>query len=291
MSLHRAARTIGVIATLIGVAATPAASQTGSSTEEPPFLRDRGTGVPSSMFGTYIRKGDLIVYPYWEFYRDNNREYKPQELGFGVDADYRGRYRESEYLFFVGYGLTDSIAVQTELATASASLVKAANDPSALPRRIEESGLTSFETQLRWRWAKETTRRPEIWGYTDVVYPINRHKLLLGSDGFDVEVGTGVTRGLAWGTLTARASLLYESASSTRWDLGEYGVEYLKRLSRAWRVFAAVQGHGDEISLVTEGQWHLARHMFIRFNQEIGLSSRATDWEPQLGLLFTLPVR
>jgi hypothetical protein len=247
--------------------------------------------VASSMFGTYIRKGDLIVYPYWEYYVDNDREYKPAELGFGIDRDFRGRYRESELLFFVAYGLTDSIAVQTELAGATASLVKAATDPSLLPARIEESGLTSFETQLRWRWVKETERRPEVWGYTDVVYPINRSKLLLGSDGFDIEVGTGVTRGFSWGTMTGRVSLLYESASGTRWDLGEYGVEYLKRLSSAWRVFAAVQGHGDEISLITEGQWHLTPRMFIRFNQEIGLTSRANDWEPQLGILFTLPVR
>lgn len=243
------------------------------------------------MFGTYIRKNDLIVYPYWEYYVDNNREYKPQELGFGVDQDFRGRYRESEYLFFVAYGLTDWLAVQTELAGATASLVKASADPSGLPPRIRESGLTSFETQLRWRWAQETTSRPEIWGYADIVYPLNRRKLLIGSNGYDVEIGTGLTRGYSWGTITGRASLLYESASASHWDLGEYGVEYLKRLSPAWRVFGAVQGHGDEVSLITEGQWHLSPNVFIRFNQEIGLTSRANDWEPQLGILFTLPIR
>jgi hypothetical protein len=291
MSVHHNVRGVAAAMLVVAVAAQ-AASQTPAQTEEPPpFQRDRGTGVASSMFGTYIRKGDLIVYPYWEYYLDNDREYKPAELGFGIDQDFRGRYRESEYLFFVAFGLTDNIAVQTELAGATASLVKSASDRSLLPGRIEESGLTSFETQLRWRWAKETEHRPEIWGYTDVVYPINRNKLLLGSNGFDVEVGTGVTRGFPWGTMTGRVSVLYESASGTRWDAGEYGVEYLKRLSPAWRVFAAVQGHGDEISLITEGQWHLTRRMFIRFNQEIGLTSRANDWEPQLGVLFTLPVR
>lgn len=31
-------------------------------------------------FGTYIRRGELILHPYWEYYRDRNREYKPQEL-------------------------------------------------------------------------------------------------------------------------------------------------------------------------------------------------------------------
>lgn len=104
-----------------------------------------------------------------------------------------------------------------------------------------------------------------------------------------MELGTGVTRGARWGTITARVSALYESASTTRIDLGEYGVEYLKRLSPSWRVFAAVQGHGDEISLITEAQWHLGERVFLRFNQENGLTSRANDWEPQVGVLITLP--
>jgi hypothetical protein len=269
-----------------------AAAQTDQSTAELPyFLKDRGTGVASSMFGTFIRKGDLILYPYWEYYLDNNREYKPLELGFGVDQDFRGRYRESEHLFFVAYGLTDWLAVQTELATARASLVKSPADLSALPSRIQESGLTSFETQLRWRWRQETERRPELWGYLDVVYPINRRKLIIGSNGWDVEFGTGVTRGFRWGTVTARASVFYETASTTHFDLGEYGVEYLKRLSPSWKVFLAVQGSGDELSLITEAQWHITRRVFLRFNQEIGLTSRANDWEPQLGVLFTLPMR
>jgi hypothetical protein len=279
----------------VTLATLPVFAQTATPSEPepplPPYLRDRGTGVASSMFGTYIRKGDVILYPYWEYYLDNNREYKPQELGYGVDQDFRGRYRESEYLFFVGYGLTDAVAIQTELAGATASLAKSSADPSALPAYTKESGLTSFETQLRWRWASETERRPELWSYVDVVYPINRKKVLIGSNGWDIEFGPAMTRGFAWGTITARASVLYESASETQWGAGEYAVEYLKRLSPTWRVFGAIQGAGNELSLITEAQWHLSPRVFIRFNQEIGLSSRATAWEPQLGVLFTLPTR
>lgn len=262
-----------------------------ASAQEPAWLRDRGTGVASSMFGTYIRRGDLILYPYWEYYHDHDHEYKPQELGFTDSTDYRGRYRESEYLFFLAYGVTDWLAIQTELAGTSASLRTARTDTSGLPAEIRETGLTSFETQLRWRWARETERRPELWGYLDVVYPINRRRLIIGSDGWDIEWGFGVTRGFRFGTLTARASLFYESASTTHWDAGEYAVEYLKRLSPHWRVFGAVAGAGDEVSLITEAQWHLSPKVFIRFSQEIGLTSRATDWEPQLGVLFTLPTR
>jgi len=100
-----------------------------------------------------------------------------------------------------------------------------------------------------------------------------------------------LTRGYTWGTLTARVALAYEEASTTHFDLGEYAVEYLKRVSPSWRLFLGVQGSGDAVSLITEAQWHLSNRIFIRFNQEIGLTSRATDWEPQLGILFTLGAR
>ena len=207
------------------------------------------------------------------------------------EEDFRGRYRESEYLFFAAYGFTDGFAVQAEIAGAKASLEKSPMDGSLLPPKLEATGLTSFETQLRWRWRKETASRPELWSYLDVVYPTNKQEPLIGTAGFESELGFGVTRGHKWGTLTARVALAYEEASSTHWDLGEYAVEYLKRVSPSWRLFFAVQGQSDELSLVTEAQWHLNRHVFIRFNTEIGLTSRATDWEPQLGILFTLPTR
>ena len=39
-----------------------------------PHRTDRGTGVPTSMFGTYVRGGEWLVYPFVEHYRDNNFE-------------------------------------------------------------------------------------------------------------------------------------------------------------------------------------------------------------------------
>src|SRR5262245_33240984 len=130
---------------LLGAAA--AAAQDPSP---PPFLKDRGTGVATSMFGTYIRRGELILYPYWEYYVDNDRQYSPEEYGFVGAQDFDGKYRESEGLFFAAYGLTDNLAFQTEIAAARASLEKSTADSSALPAPYESSGLTSFETQLRW---------------------------------------------------------------------------------------------------------------------------------------------
>ena len=46
-----------------------------------PWLADRGTGVATSLFGTYVNKGQLLVYPFLEYYVNNDYEYKPEELG------------------------------------------------------------------------------------------------------------------------------------------------------------------------------------------------------------------
>ena len=286
-----ASNSTGDQATLVPADALATEPVTPAAAEEflPYYLKDRGTGVALSMFGSYIRKRELVVYPYWEYYRDSNREYTPEEFGFAGQQDFRGRFRESEWLFFLAYGITDGLAIQAEVAGARASLEKSPTDGSLMPPKLEASGLTTFETQLRWRWKKEDEGRPELWSYLDVGYPTNEGEPLIGTVGWEAELGVGLTRGFKWGTLTARVSGAYEGASTTKFDLGEYAVEYLKRVSPSCRLFAAVQGHGDEVSLITEAQWHLTRRVFIRFNQEVGLSSRATDWEPQLGILFTLP--
>lgn len=285
----KAFRTVLLSFAVVGAAGT--ASRAEEDATLPTFLKDRGTGVATSMFGTYIRRGEWIVYPYWEYYVDNDRQYSPQEFNFPGTRDFNGRYRESEWLFFAAYGVSENFAIQAEIAAAKASLEKAPADLSALPRRYESSGLTSFETQLRWRMRKEGEHRPELWSYLDVVYPTNKANPLIGTAGVEAELGFGMTRGFRWGTLTARVSGAYEEASTTHFAVGEYGVEYLKRISPRWRVFAGINGHEKALTLITEAQWHVRKNVFVRFNQEIGLTPEANDWEPQLGILFTLPTR
>ncbi len=279
---------VTILAAVLG-AGDPAPLHAGETVSLPAYLNDRGSGVALSMFGTYIRGGEWVVYPYWEYYVDNNREYSPSELGFAGQQDFRGRFRESEWLLFAAYGVTDDLALQAEIAGAKASLEKAPTDLSPLPAKFEQTGLTSFETQLRYRWLRENERRPELWSYLDVVYPTNRRELLIGTPDIEMELGTALTRGFGWGTLTGRLSVAYEGASNTKFALGEYAVEYLKRLSSSWRILAAVGGSEDAVSLITEAQWHLSPRVFIRLNQEIGLTSNATDWEPQIGIVFALP--
>jgi hypothetical protein len=257
--------------------------------ELPVYLQDRGAGLPTSMFGTYIRQGELLVYPFFEYYLDNNAEYKPAELGYGLDEDFRGKYRAQEGLVFIGYGLADWLAIELEAAVIKASLETASADPSNIPAKIEESGLGDVEGQLRARWVSENESRPEIFSYFEAVTP-NRDKVLIGTPDWEFKFGTGLIRGFSWGTMTFRAAMEYHLEEPTL-ALGEYAVEYLKRLSSSWRVYLGVEGTEDEVELITEAQWHLADSIFLKLNNAFGITSKATDWAPEIGFLFSFPVR
>ena len=249
--------------------------------------RDRGEGVSTSMFGTYVRKGELLFYPFFEHYRDGNFEYTPAELGSAGERDYRGRYRANEGLVLLSYGVNERVAVEFEMAYIGARLDKAIDDTSPLAGRTAESGLGDVEGQIRWRWNRESDRRPEIFSYAEVVAPHHREKVLIGTSGWQLKYGTGFVRGFAFGTLTARAAVEYDEASSSHFDAGEYAVEYLRRLSPKWRVFAGLEGKTDEATLIGEVQWHATPRMFFKFNNGVGLTSKAAGWAPEIGVVFS----
>ncbi len=256
----------------------------------PVYLKDRGTGTATSMFGTYVRKGELLVYPFFEYYYDNNMEYSPSEFGFDLDEDFRGKYRASEGLVFIGYGLTDRLVIEIEVAVIKASLETSEDDSSSIAQTVTESGLGDVQTQLDLRWLKESEHRPELFSYAEVVYPHNKDKDLIGTSDWEIKVGTGIIRGFKWGTLTGRAAIEYTRAEE-KVELGEMAVEYLKRISSKWRLYAGVEATQDEVELITEAQWHLSDRIFAKFNNAFGLTSKATDWAPEIGVMFSFPTR
>ncbi len=248
--------------------------------------RDRGPGIATSLFGTYIQPGELLVYPFFEYYRDNNLEYEPFDFGHIDTTEHRGRYRAKEGLIFVGYGISERLAVEFEMAGISATLDKSPLDTSTLPARVEESGLGDVEAQLRWRWRRETDTRPELFSYFETVFPTAETGSLIGTSEWEFKLGFGVIRGMRWGTLTARAAI---ATSGGAVEPGEYAVEYLKRLSNRFRVFGSIEGSQDEVELITEAHVFLGQNVFLKLNNAFGLSSKATDWAPEIGVMFVIP--
>ena len=248
--------------------------------------RDRGPGIPTSMFGTYVQPREFLFYPFVEYYHDKDAEYSPDELGYGVDADFRGTYRATEGLIFLGYGVSDRLALEFEAAVITATQTKAPDDPSSMPSTVEESGLGDVEGQLRWRWNRETDRRPEVFSYFETVFPLQKQKALIGTQDWEFKLGTGLVRGFGWGTATVRAAIEYDAAEGTA-ALGEYAVEYLRRVSPSLRLFVAVEGSEDEVELIPEMQWALRPNVVLKLNSAFGLTSKATDWAPEIGIMFS----
>lgn len=260
-------------------------SASSSNDELPYYLRDRGTGVSSSMFGTYVEKGQLLVYLYYEYYYDTDLEYEPAEFGYTLAKEHFGKYTAHEGLIFLGYGITDRLAIELEAAVITARFEKDPNDPSEMPDVLEDSGLGDVETQLRWRWFEENEKRPELFSYFETVFPLQEKDQLIGTSDWEIKLGSGVTKGSRWGTMTLRLAAEYNDAENVI-EFGEYAVEYLKRVSPSLRLFAAVEGTGDEVELITEAQLHLWPHSIIILNGAVGLTKKATDIAPEVGIMF-----
>ncbi len=253
--------------------------------------QERGLGVPTSRFGMYVGRGELLVNPFFAYSTDHNREYQPSKLGYGLLQDYRGKFHSTEGLIFVAYGLTDWLAVEFEASRIRATLDKAPDDTSATPSRIEESGFGDVEGQVRMRLMREQRGRPELFGFVEVTMPTQTRKVLIGNPDWDVKPGFGIIRAFPWGTMTSRITVEYNHDDKL-WDLGEFSVEYLKTLSPAVRLNLAFEGGEtgamDEWDLVAGVRWQIRDRFFLKLDNAVGLASKSTDWAPEVGLVWSL---
>ena len=252
----------------------------------PTYLRDRGEGIPTSLFGTYVQNKELLLYLFYEYTVNSDKEYKPSELGFVGSQDYRAKRTETEGLAFLSYGFSENWAVELESALyGKVTQHKATNDPSAMPQELSESGLGDTQAELRWRWSKETARRPELFSYFETVFPLQKDKVLLGTQDWEFILGLGLIKGGSWGTLLGRASAVQVPDANIEVD--ELSLEYLKRFSPSLRGDLAVEGAQDEWALIAEAQWFLKPNLFVKLNNGFGLTDKAPDLAPEVGVVFT----
>jgi len=252
--------------------------------------RETGRGIQTSAFGTYVHKGELLVYPYFSHTIDHNREYQPDIFGVGGVVDYRGRFWSSETGVMVSYSWTNWLALEFTTAYMTASLEKDPSDTYATPAKTKESGPGDAEGQIRVRCLKENARMPELFAYLEVTAPTQQSKVLIGDEKWDVKPGFGFARGFSWGTLTIRTTGEYNQSESKA-DLGETSIEYLKRLSPSFQMFLGFEGGEggplDEWHVVSDLQWRLSKRVSLKVDNTVGVMSKSNDWEPHIGLLFT----
>ncbi|HYT64040.1 MAG TPA: hypothetical protein VEL50_09060 [Gemmatimonadales bacterium] len=252
---------------------------------------DSSRGSRTSMFETFVARHQLLVFPFAAYTHDHNFEYQPASLGYGLQEDFRGRYSSTAEQLFVAYGITDWLAVELESSDIRAHFEKSPSDTSATPARINESGIADFSGQVRMRLGRERGRRPEFFAGIEILPPSYRHRVLIGEPRWDVKGEIGATHGYRWGTMTFRTTIEYNHGD-THWDLGETSIEYLRQVSRTWRLFLAIEGGEsgapDEFVLVSAAGWRVRDAVYVKFANAVGLFSKSTDWEPQLGLMFAI---
>ncbi len=254
--------------------------------EEPVYLQDRGTGIPMSIFGTYVRQGELLIYPFYEYYFDSDLEYEPFDFGLPSMQEFRGQYQAHEFLIFLGYGISDRLALEFEAGVITATLTKSENDTSALKSEFTESGISDVEGQIRWRWNHENSSVPEFFNYFEYVFPTGDKHSLIGTSDWEFKLGAGVIKGFNFGTFTLRLAFEYNTGEKIL-EPGEYALEYLKRISNSFRLFFMLEGSEDEVSLVPEIQWFITQSVLLKASTGIGVSSKATDFASEIGVMFS----
>ena len=247
--------------------------------------RDRGgAGIPTSQFATFVEEGDFLVYPFYEYYRDKNAEYKPSELGYVGDVDYYARSKAHEGLLFLGYGVTSRLVLELEAAVITARQEKASDDTSNFPATgLEESGLGDVEAQLRYRFSEESSGGPEVFSYFETVFPFQKGKVLIGTSVWELKYGMGLARSSSWGTTILRGGVAWADGKA---ELGEYAFEYVHGVSDRLRVYAGVEGSEDEVSLITEAQIFFSPNIKLKLNSAFGLTQKAAGWAPEVGVMF-----
>ncbi len=253
-------------------------------------LRDRGPGLPTSAFGTYVRGDQLLVYPFFAYTLDRNREYQPDQFGVGGDVDFRGKYWSTETGVMLCYGVRNWLALEFTTAYMKASLEKSPDDTYPVPQTTVESGLGDVEGQVRVRCFRETARYPEMYAYMEVTAPTQQDKVLIGDTEWDFKPGIGFSRSFSWGTMSARTTGEWNH-SEAKVDFGETSIEYLKRLSTSWQMFVGFEGGEggpfDEWHIVSDVAWWFSDNVSLKLDNTFGISSKANDWEPQIGILFS----
>ena len=277
---------ISITFTAVLVLAFLVAPAVSIAEELPSYLADRGRGVPTSLFGTYIEEGEFVVYPMYEYYSDKDEEYEPSEFGINDTTEYFAETTENEFLIFFGYGLTEDIILEFEAAVhTSKEFNRDPDDLSGTDDKIEESGLGDVEGQVRWRWNRETESKPEYFSYFEYVLPLQEDDLIIGTQDWEFVLGFGAIKGLSWGNLTGRMSIAWDGGEK-KVALSEYALEYLNRMSSTWSVVAAIEGEDDEVTFIGETQHALSDSATLKLNLGVGVTSKATDIAPEVGVLF-----
>ncbi len=248
------------------------------------FFRDRGDGIQTSLFGTYIEKKDFIIYPFYEYYIEKDTEYNPGKLGYNLNQTQQGKFSAHEELVYLAYGINDWLMFEVEASIIQAKLEKSSTDLSIMPSSFKESGIENIEGQFRWRYNRESSRRPEVYSYFLTVIPTQGNNKIIGTEGYEFKLGTGLIKGFKFGTVSANISIQYNTQGS-EYEFGGLTVDYLKRINKNFRVYVGLEGLPNATELITELQIFPAPWMFFRLNNAIGISPDATDIAPEVGVL------
>jgi hypothetical protein len=250
------------------------------------FLRDRGPGMQTSLNATYLAEKEFLFYPFYEYNFVVNEEYIPMDLGYDVDQAYEAKSSSHEALLYLGYGISDWLIAEAEVAFINFTQQKSSSDNSTMPSPYKESGIENIDFQLRWRYWKETSKKPELFSNFVLAVPSAGSNKIIGLTGYDFKFASGLIKGFRFGTMIVSSSFQYNTYDS-QFDFLGLDIEYVKRLNDKFRVYVGFDGLPipDAFAVSTNLQIFPKPWMFIRLGNSFGIgSSGLIDFNQEIGV-------
>lgn len=255
----------------------------------PDYLRDRGTGIPTSLFGSFIAEDEVWVYLFYEYVLEDRFEYNPDDFGYEPDEDFLGKGHLHQALVFLGWGITDSLMLELEMSAYDHQTVERSDrDHGTGPRDLVESGLGTVEGQLRYRIMKETETWPDLYTFIGWELPFQRTKHFIGASEWELFWGLGLVKGFKWGTINLYCNPFVWLPESEEESFGSVGFDYIKRLGEHWRLVLAAESSGgiQDWSAIGEVQYHVNDRLYFKFNCGFGLTEDEPVIAPEVGVMF-----
>lgn len=77
-----------------------------------------------------------------------------------------------------------------------------------------------------------------------------------------------------------------KSLATAPWHIHFSGTFPVGHSREELRFIASLEGESVEVSLITEAQWTVSPHAFVKLNCGFGLSEQSPDVAPEVGVLF-----
>ena len=104
----------------------------------------------------------------------------------------------------------------------------------------------------------------------EIVFPLQKDRKIIGTQVWEFKPLLGAVKGLSFGTVSAK--FMVEFTQEGEFDV-EYALDWQKKLSPVFELYAGIEGTIDGIEIITQLQIYITPRISIKLNNAFGIPS------------------